>query len=237
MNSTKLELKKLNLVAFLLFLTIFLSFLYSNATENRKKIAVIDSGLKITKKIKPYLCEGFHKSFADNNPFLDSYEHGTNVAGLISENIDPSKWCLVIIKYEGSLDDFIKALEYSIEIKASMINMSVEGPHYSQEELNLLKKAMQLKMVVSVAAGNRRGDQYNLDKACIVYPACYIYNLDPKLFHVVGSYTGNFSNYGRKTVRFWENGVNRGYPVMSGTSQATAIHTGKWTKYIDRGGN
>ena len=74
----------------------------------------------------------------------------------------------------------------------------------------------------------------DLDKECDVYPACYIFNT--KYFHVVGSSEGsinrwggidNYGNYGSR-VQFLEPGTMRGTPEMTGTSQSTAIHTGKW---------
>ena len=69
------------------------------AKETRIKIAIIDTGIDVTPKIAPYLCNSGHKSFhgafsfGSYDVFKDSVpqKHGTNVADLIAQNLDKKR--------------------------------------------------------------------------------------------------------------------------------------------------
>ena len=240
---------------------------YSNE-ETRIKIVVIDSGLKLTPEIKPYLCKDLAISTDGDSPFTKVADHGTNVAGLIAEQIDPTKACLVIVKYwaqnvldTGLIDSEIMGIEYAIKIQAQFINMSLQGADFSAAEYDIIARALRMGIKISVASGNNRGNAEVLDangfpvltknakgqtaplitaagadlsKKCDVYPACLQFNSE--LFHVVGTSTGYkndwggnhfYGNYGKPGM-YYEDGTLKGFPAMTGTSQATAIHTGKW---------
>lgn len=71
------------------------------APETRIRIGVLDTGLdlKFNPKIQPFVCRGGHTSIVDQNPFSDSHNnlHGTNVAGLITENLDPKTCSRMIL--------------------------------------------------------------------------------------------------------------------------------------------
>lgn len=206
----------------------------SSREETRIKIAVIDTGVSVDKRIKPFLCKGGHMSLIDDNPLTDSHysRHGTNVAGLIADSLDSTKECLLIIKFFGDnlKEDFFKKVRLSIQYatvqNVKFINMSLGGDGASDLEKLAILEALEKGIRIAVAAGN---DRRNLDFKCYYYPACYRFN--PSIFHVVGSYTGNYSNIGKKITHL-ENGTNVGTPRMTGTSQATAIHTGKWVREV-----
>lgn len=244
--------------------------------EKRVKIGIIDTGVDVTQKLRPFLCSSGHISLVDDSSLTDSHysKHGTNVAGLISENLDPEKECLLIIKFydDSKKANFFKnvrlSVNYAITQKVSYLNMSLGGDSPISLEKESIKEALEAGIKISVAAGNGeegplkdknnlyvrkdsnfrdsklvKGVEYvkanigfDLDKKCQYFPACY--DFDSKNFHVVGSTTGyknsyggitSYSNYGKK-VTSWEDGTNKGFPPLSGTSQATAIHTGKWVK-------
>lgn len=210
-------------------------FVSGGLPENRVKIAVIDTGMEMNPYLKPFLCRGGHTSFVDDAPISDGHRgrHGTNVAGLIADNLDPKKHCLLIIKfysqYLGSIEfkDFVRmGIEYAITQNVQYINLSLGGPDSMFLEYLSIEKALRLGIKVSVAAGN---DGKDLDKKCYYYPACYDFKVQKENFRVVGSKGSRFSNRG-KIVKFWEDGNDVGVPLMSGTSQATAIQTGKWVK-------
>ena len=76
---------------------------------------------------------------------------------------------------------------------------------------------------ISVAAGN---DGLDLDKKCSAFPSCYKKIINSRRFHVVGAINAKFSNFG-SIVETYETGIDVGSPMMSGTSQATAIFTNK----------
>lgn len=212
-----------------------LLFSLSALADPRIKIAVIDTGVNSARMdLMPYICADGNHSFVSTLPLEDKNTHGTNVVTLISKNIDPSKYCLLIVKYfdfetTDSNENLNKAILYAITSKAAFINMSVVGPEPDVKEFLLLDAAVKRHIRIAVAAGNLNID---LDKTCNQYPACYKVLLNDKYFHVVGSSTYRarelpYSNHG-EIVKFTEDGTEVGYPVKTGTSQATAIHTGKW---------
>lgn len=235
--------------------------------ETRVKIAIIDSGLNVTTAIKPFLCKGGHKAF---DPWKKAFgdasvsTHGTNVAGLISSNLNPKKQCIMILRASNILGNALpnvdEAIRYAISRKVQYINMSFGGEAFNIREALLIKKALKKGIKISVAAGNRSGrglqkDEkgntvllvspeeiktseidwaQDLDKKCNFFPACYLFS-HPN-FHIVGTDQGEwnqwrgvdlYGNFG-SMVKYKEHGTRQGMPVMTGTSQATAIHTGKW---------
>lgn len=220
-------------------------FLFPILVQAKIKIAVIDTGYKLP--AYPYqdytgvnLCEGQHADIVKgltylNIPPYESHPHGTNVAHIIDNQLGKEykdDYCLVIIKYyslfENTIDLSIKAIKYAIDIKVDFINYSGGGTVESAEETRLIKKALNNKIIIVAAAGNN-GE--NLSKSAF-YPA-----MSDNRVIVVGNLKNKkrspSSNYG-KQVDIWENGteVNGGGIVMSGTSQAAAIVTGKLVKKI-----
>lgn len=130
--------------------------------ENRVKVAIIDTGVNVTPMLKPFLCSSGHISLVDDFPLRDSNlsMHGTNIAGLISENLDPKRECLLIIKfYKDGLDtDFFKkvrtAVDYAVFRDAKFINMSLGGDGASDLEKLAISNAIDKGIRIAVAAGN-----------------------------------------------------------------------------------
>jgi subtilisin family serine protease len=216
-----------------LFNNLFL-LLISHAANAASVVAVIDTG--IDPNIKN-LCKSNHKDFSGSG-LNDDFGHGTHIAGLINKYSGKVKFCLVNIKYyyklnsnEENTNAMKSSIRYAIDIKADIINISGGGLNYDAEEHKLIKEALDKNIKVIVAAGN---ESMNLNENCNYYPACY-----DKRLTVVGNlnkygHKSSFSNYG-KAVNAWENGTdamsnlpNGEMGTMSGTSQATAIFTGKY---------
>lgn len=211
-------------------------------------IAVIDTGVDVS---VPNLCRFGHKSFVPNgegSPLVDTNGHGSHIAGIIGANAGEGDYCIVSIKYysdkntaKENLASLTKALQYAININVKFINLSGGGPQSDKEEFNLIKKALKKKIKIVVAAGNEHDD---LDKSCNYFPACYDtritmvgnlqkQNTDDRQFGPASTSISPSSNYGKRVTR-WEIGTDvestlpggkRG--KMSGTSQATAVATGK----------
>jgi hypothetical protein len=105
------------------------------------------------------------------------------------------------------------------------INLSIDGtenPNFSYldiGELTFLKGYDKDGIKIIVAAGNKGK---RLNENCKIYPACHKRRI-PNMI-VVGN-TGNHSNYG-PMVNVVIDGNKKGNPVMSGSSQSTAIYTG-----------
>jgi subtilisin family serine protease len=217
---------------------------------NKKPIivAVIDTGFGVdTMRLNVKLCKFGHKDFTDGATSLeyntkdgvpvDSHGHGTHIAGIIDAfgkkaNIN---YCLVILKYyvpnaydATNLANTIKAINYAKNIHADYINYSGGGPMKSDEEVTAVKEFLDQGGKFLAAAGNEGS---NLDWRHF-YPA----QDDPRVT-IVGAVDDKgeripMSNFG-KDVKRTELGKNVKVcdesmcMTMSGTSQATAIATGK----------
>lgn len=229
---------------FLLIPTLLFSFNSDEATETlylskftdkRIPVSVIDTGISFKdSKIAPYLCVNGHKDYTGEG-LNDYVGHGTNVSWQIIKNFNKQKYCLLVIKYYTKYDFFssknlsreLEGIRYAIEVKSALINFSGGGESYSKEEDNVINKALNSNIKVSVAAGNSNS---NLDNKCNFFPAC----LKPhKNLYVVGSLSKegkrmSHSNYG-SIVTNWALGEDvedqNGKP-LTGTSQATAVFSG-----------
>lgn len=205
---------------------------YFHACNSRAKdlrVMVIDSGIDSNHPdLKRYISkEGSEKDWHD------VIGHGTHIAGIIASSHCP-RLKIISCKFTtdelyppmDSVDCFKRALNSNIDI----INFSAGGGYYEKDEEKVIKAASDKGIKIFVAAGNSNKD---LGSPCWGYfPACLIHdNLT-----VVGSLRGlnekaYSSNYGRVGM-VWEIGnevistrPGGGYAVMSGTSQATAMHT------------
>ena len=203
------------------------------------RIAVIDTGLDLhDPRFQDVLCSSGHKDYTSSS-IADTDGHGTHVTGLIKKYAGKEsvgKYCLVIYKFykveftgERLMSNMLQAMSEAKQ-ESKIINISAGGPEYDIIEYNIIKHSKDVTYVV--AAGN---ESYNLKKDKY-YPASY--NLTNMI--VVGSmgrngYRASTSNYGLPGME-WETGEKVwstfpvGEGVLSGTSQATAIHTGKLIK-------
>lgn len=235
------------------FFTIALAYSVT-AHANTIGVAVIDTGIDL-KHEQVTICSEGHKDFTttekvkennlevDNQAYLkDIHGHGTHVAGLISKYAKGTDFCIVSLKYytekavkNENMIRSLNALAYAISLNVSVINYSGGGTDKSQQECQLIKQALDKGIIVVTAAGNESTD---LNKGSY-YPA----QCDERVV-VVGSTTldgktAYKSNYG-DIVTYKEIGqdVKSTIPgnsigTMSGTSQATAIVTGKIVKLLD----
>ena len=238
----------------------------STEFKPRKKpiiVAVIDTGISDRLAKMPYLCKVGHKDFTGTG-LNDNHGHGSHISGLIQQYVTnnilsktttkskldrmfftKSPYCQVILKYydptqqnADTLAQEIQAIQYAINIKVDYINFSGGGTTKSQEEIDLIKKALDSGIKIVVAAGNEDAniDEVTTKDSDIKYEHYYPANDDPRIT-IVGNLSQNnqrcpSSNYG-STVNAWEIGENvmsttiNGFGIMTGTSQATAIKTGK----------
>jgi hypothetical protein len=218
------------------------------------RVAVIDSGIHPSLMDKKFLCKEGHKDFTDTG-LEDVNGHGSNVSGLIDQYVKDkiigmysmpeilstdADYCQIIIKFwdprmkNSALETTVAAFKYAISLNVDVINYSAGGTDYYKEEHKIIKKALDSGINIIVSAGNHAN---NIEKHPF-YPA----NLDPRLI-VVGNLTirnsrAETSNYG-SIVDVWEIGQNRiSYAsdnttsILSGTSQAAAVHTGKFIRKL-----
>lgn len=210
-------------------------FLLSLTLSAQIKVAVIDTGIDPAYPVT--LCEK-PKDFTGFQNTNDEYGHGTNVSNIIFQKTKNTETCQYVLKVFSKKTDnnyqaSVKALEYVLSKDIQVLNYSVAGFMYGEEEKVLIQKLLNKGVTIFVAAGNNR---INLDKKCETYPACY-----DKRINVVGSTDESgsksaFTNYG-KVITHWElgEGYSAGGVTMSGTSQATAVATSKFiNQYFTR---
>jgi hypothetical protein len=205
------------------------------AQEKRIKIAVIDTGIVFNEQTKPYLCNGDHYDLTGTG-LEDTQEHGTNVAGIIAEKINPKTHCLLIIKFhhpgQNTFSQSLQGFKIAIKENVKYINYSSSGPVESKrsrdKERSIIQTALDRKIYVVTSAGN--DDMELSSRACVIFPACYQFN--SPFFRVVGNGWSNetrheSSNYGTM-VTDWRRGVRiKGLfgVKATGTSQSAAILT------------
>ena len=213
-------------------------------------VAVIDTGFDMNsnwkailkaypKYRKPRICKYGSKDYTGVG-LVDNHGHGTHIAGLIAQYADDSNYCLVILKYfdpkvkNDNLENTRLSFERAIKMKVDIINYSGGGEDYSEQECTLIKKALDQGIKVVAAAGN---EGKNID-VTPYYPAM----CDSRVI-VVANY---FDDKNRVSSSNYSTGLpgskimvhemgwnvmslapNNQLVVMTGTSQATAIKTGK----------
>lgn len=159
-----------------------------------------------------------------------------------------------------NLANMRSALRYAINIKADYINISGGGPEFDEQEFLLIREALKKKITIVVAAGNERSDldaSCNYFPACYDKRIVMVGNLqkgadfsnldnDTKWAAIkigLAFKLGTFetekcpsSNYGLRVTK-WEIGTDVVSTLpggktgtMTGTSQATAIETGKMVR-------
>lgn len=150
-------------------------------------VAVIDSGIdRNHRDLKNRIARGGY-NFLNNNSLFDDYDgHGTFVSGLIAAEANNNYGIagvvgranikilpLKVTNSEGIADndDIIRAIDYSIEKKVDVINMSLGGPDYSYFFDEACQRAIDANIVVVAAVGNEGED--NEKKNQINYPAAY----------------------------------------------------------------
>lgn len=248
MNS---KVVNMNLMRTLVALLAFCSFMSNSAISSGScrptVIAVLDTGFGyVGKGHDASLCKYGHKNFSIEQEYtaeygtkdkipLDTHGHGTNIVGIIDGYAKKftNSYCIVVIKYYSekqtglqNLNASTKAIQYATNIGAKFINYSGGGPESNPEEQRAVKTFLNKGGTFVAAAGNERSDLDLPENA--YYPA-----MDDKRVIVVGN--TNFygvrsptSNYGKIVTR-WEIGESiTAYGLtMTGTSQATAVATGR----------
>jgi subtilisin family serine protease len=200
-------------------------------------VAVIDTGLDLKDpRLSQHLCKSGHQDFTGEG-IKDTNGHGTHVVGLIEKYAKNADYCLYILKFwskqnddETNVNNYLKALDYAVNIlKVRVVNISSGGRDDNEIERSIIIGHSAITFIV--AAGNTgvnldtRGNEY--------YPASYGFSN----MRVVGSscdMMSSFSNFGT-VVGYWQCGENVTSTLpndstgqMHGTSQSTAIETGKY---------
>lgn len=203
--------------------------------ETRQVVVVIDSGVSSSQATKSYMCSKPTLNFTDSPKKYDEHGHGTNIVSIISKTINPKTHCILAIKvWHPNIKNYqvenatIAAWRIANRIKSKYVNVSMDGSHPIRQEFQEIVQFLKQGGILTVAAGNHK---INLNKNCKAFPSCYRTLYPHKNFHVVGSSDTSYSNFGN-VVTDIEQGTKVGLPVMSGTSQASAIKMSKILKSV-----
>ncbi|MDZ7761261.1 MAG: S8 family serine peptidase [Desulfovermiculus sp.] len=206
-------------------------------------IAVADTGIAYKHEdIQNNMWNGLGKNFIQgtDDP-LDTDGHGTYISGIIgavgnnARGITGMNWniSLMALKFidannGGTVADEIQAIEYAVQRKVKIFNMSYGSYQSSVIERDAMAAAPQILFIAS--AGN---ESLNNDLAPL-YPASYdLPNLISVAASTQSSSLASFSNYGPNTVHVAAPGVSilttalfNEYVALSGTSMSTAYVSG-----------
>lgn len=227
----------------LLFVVLNSSTLYAKC-NSKIIVAIIDTGFGFAGRGRDAkLCQIGHRDFTGENTFTYNYNtkdpipsdnvgHGTNIVGIIENYAGQTNvnYCIVILKAFGNRVDTLRstidAINYATSIGVKYINYSAGGYGPSLEERISVLSFLDHGGTLVAAAGNEGLDlDFPFRRH---YPSSY----DPRVISVGmlnrDGTVARCSNYG-KSVKRWEIGEYVvGFGIeLSGTSQSTAVATGK----------
>lgn len=202
------------------------------------KVAILDTGISSHSDLN--IAGGisvvdYTSSYADDNG------HGTFVAGvigalnngkgLIGEAPDASIYAVKILDKagNGSTEDLAKGLDWAIQNKMDIINMSIAFPESSPVVEQMLKTAYQNNILLVAAAGNHGTADVTQDT--IEYPAKSSYvigvtAIDDSFERASFSATGKEAEISAPGVAIVSTASNGKYELRDGTSVAAPFVTG-----------
>lgn len=210
----------------------------SGYTGKGIKIAVIDTGIA---QHEDLTVSGGESFVSDSPSYLDDNGHGTHVAGIIAAKrnatgvvgIAPESSLFavkVLDSYgEGYLSDIIAGIEWSIEHKMDIINLSFGTSQPSEALQNVTDNAYANGILVVASAGNDgRSDGTGEN---VEYPARYpsviaVSALDSNKNRADFSSTGEAVEVSAPGVMVQSTYLNNGYVYRSGTSMAAPFVAG-----------
>ncbi|MEF2968996.1 S8 family peptidase [Paenibacillus sp. M1] len=210
---------------------------WSVSTGNQIRIGVIDTGADFSHPdLRNSLARGVNLLNQMTPPYDDN-GHGTHIAGTIAASggskgmmgVAPRSLIYPVKAFDhnGSayVSDIILGIDWCVQNRMHIINMSFGMKNKSQALLNTIRRAYNAGIVVVASSGNDKKSR-NAD-----YPARYPYTISVGATGRDGK-IASFSNYGpridiyapgEKVKSSWLGG---GYREMNGTSMATSHVSG-----------
>jgi subtilisin family serine protease len=211
--------------------------LWSKNKGENISVMVCDTGIIDHEDLKENIDHDKAASFIDNEDYIDHQGHGTCVAGVIAAKdsgfgiVGVAPNCKIIPVKSLSNKGFAtnrsleKTLEYAIQIKPDIVNMSLGGQHQQGPAFHqFLKELIKLNIPVVCAMGN-----YGENYSC--FPADY-----PETIGVT-SYgkDRNISNFSSRSDNadfalpgedILTTNLNNQYSIVNGTSFAAPFLSG-----------
>lgn len=192
------------------------------------KVAVLDTGVASHSDLPTV-------NSLNSSATADSVGHGTHVAGIIGARANNGLGAGVapeVTLYSYNLgamasDDIMKGIRAAKAANVDIINMSIGGLGYSDDEQKCVNEAYDAGIAIFAAAGNDGGQNYN-------YPACYNHVISVAATDK-NNERSSFSNYSNMVdlsapgVDIWStsNTNASAYVAMSGTSMACPVAAGE----------
>lgn len=209
-----------------------LLLLTSNLQAKQITVLEIDTGVDLSHpEIRGHVNIA---NWKDNPNYEDFHGHGTHVAGIILKDVCDEVE-LTSCKYydltNKAANDDTACFREALKTHYDVINFSSGGQGFNQKEYDVLKL---IKSTIVVAAGN---DGRNLS-TWNYYPASYrlpnivvVGNLEGKVINESSNYglPGMVFEQGTRIYSYFPGGR---YGIMTGTSQASALHTNKLLKAL-----
>ena len=208
-------------------------------------IAVIDTGCYKHDLLRNNIIEC--KSFIEEDEENDYNGHGTHVAGIIAadfnsnfKSIAPMSK-LIILKVlnkngSGSVDSIVKAINYAVDRKVDIINMSLGAPKYNEALYQAVKRAVDNNICVVCASGNSGDDNADTDESD--YPGCFQEVIEVGAmdsFYNVSTFSNSnkFIDLVAPGEAILSTCKDNGFKPLSGTSMAAPIVTGALALLIE----
>ncbi|MEM1988244.1 MAG: S8 family peptidase [Candidatus Woesearchaeota archaeon] len=202
------------------------------------KVAIIDTGIDYN---HPDLKNNFGREkgynfIQENENPIDDNGHGTHVAGIVSGNstgiaLEATLYSLKVLDSNGSGNEFdvVRAIDWCIDNKINVLNMSL-GSWYASNALNDICKLASQNIYLVAAAGNNGNSVYNYPASCEGVISVAAIDKDKRRAY--------FSNYNDKVdiaapgVDIYSTYLDNSYEYLSGTSMATPHVTGCLALYL-----
>lgn len=217
-------------------------------TGSGVRVAVLDTGIDYT---HPELSDNYRGGYnfvADNtDPFDDAYSlsHGTHVAGIIGARnngtgvvgVAPAAELYAVKVLNGGLggelSDIIAGIEWAVNNRMQVVNMSFGSAQFSQALKDVCDLAYRSGIVLVASAGN-------FSPGTVLYPAAF-----DSVIAVSATYQddtlGTFSSYGPQVElaapghNIYSTAIGGGYRTNFGTSQAAPHVAGAAALLISSG--
>lgn len=195
-------------------------------------IAIIDTGCCIN---HPDLKNNIigSRNFTTESTIEDGSGHGTHVAGIVASNghikgIAPNSKLLILKVLEsngnGNLENVVNAINYAIDQKVDIINLSLGCKVDIPELHSAIKRAVNNNVMVCCAIGNEGDNGANTNE--IDYPAYYpevisVGAIDNSRLSATFSNSNIFCDCVAPGVNVISTHLNNGYVGLDGTSMST----------------